>query len=261
MIATSHFIAEKVQNYCWRESKVIHPIVEIKEYQQIHSIQNDTLTLFTHGRLEAGKGLDMIIRVFQRIKKEELKKKKEGILSVIPAQAGIQAWIKERKDDIELTGLDSRLHGSDENRINLIIFGTGSLESELRKQGIDVRPFDRESTFPELLTGKYGHILSVYCSEIDGFGIAPLESQMAWFSTVILDRAGARETIVTNVTGVPVWYLVESEDEIFSTICTYMNKKVFPKKMSNVNFYHHKDYFSLSRLSSDLLSVINKTED
>ena len=33
----------------------------------------------------------MIIRVFQRIKKEELKKKKEGILSVIPAQAGIQA--------------------------------------------------------------------------------------------------------------------------------------------------------------------------
>jgi len=70
---------------------VIHPIVEIKEYQQIHSIQNDTLTLFTHGRLEAEKGLDMIIRVFQRIKKEELKKKKEGILSVIPAQAGIQA--------------------------------------------------------------------------------------------------------------------------------------------------------------------------
>ncbi len=70
---------------------MIHPIVEIKEYQQIHSIQNDTLTLFTHGRLEAGKGLDMIIRVFQRIKKEELKKKKEGILSVIPAQAGIQA--------------------------------------------------------------------------------------------------------------------------------------------------------------------------
>lgn len=70
---------------------MIHPIVEIKEYQQIHSIQNDTLALFTHGRLEAGKGLDMIIRVFQRIKKEELKKKKEGILSVIPAQAGIQA--------------------------------------------------------------------------------------------------------------------------------------------------------------------------
>lgn len=30
MIATSYFIAEKVQNYCGRESKVIHPIIQMK---------------------------------------------------------------------------------------------------------------------------------------------------------------------------------------------------------------------------------------
>ena len=61
--------------------------------------KNDILTLFTHGRLEAGKGLDMIVRVYERIKREEeclndmpsQKEKNEGIASVIPAQAGIQA--------------------------------------------------------------------------------------------------------------------------------------------------------------------------
>ncbi len=221
MIATSHFIAEKVQNYCGRTSKVIHPIIEIPEYAPANNVDSEDITLFTHGRLEAGKGLDMILRVYERLQKDEI------------------------------------IH----NTVNLIVFWTGTLESELRKKGIDIRPFDRETTFPELLTGKYGHILGVYCSEIDGFGMAPLESQMAWFSTIILDRAGARETIVTNVSDEAVWYLVESEDELFSTLCTYMDKKVFPKKMSNVNFYHHKDYFSVSRLSSDLLSIINKTEE
>lgn len=30
MITTSYFIAGKVQNYCGRESKVIHPIIQMK---------------------------------------------------------------------------------------------------------------------------------------------------------------------------------------------------------------------------------------
>lgn len=121
----------------------------------------DTLTLFTHGRLEAGKGIDMIVRVFQRLRE-------------------------------------------DKSNVRLIVFGTGSLESELRKQGIEVQSFERETTFRTLLTGKYGHVVGVYCSEIDGFGMAPLESQIAGFPTIILDRAGARETIVTNVSDEPV---------------------------------------------------------
>ncbi len=220
MIATSHFIAEKVQNYCGRESKVIHPIIEMREYKTSNTVNSDVITLTTHGRLEAGKGLDMVTRVYERLQKDEI------------------------------------IH----NTVNLIVFWTGTLESELRKKGIDIRPFDRETTFSELLSGKYGHVLGVYCSQIDGFGMAPLESQIAGISTVILDSAGARETIVTNLSDEPVGYLVESEEDLFRIISHYVQEKTFPKSVSNVNFSHHRDYFTTERLSSDLLSIINKTE-
>jgi len=115
-------------------------------------------------------------------------------------------------------------------------------------------------TFSELMSTKYGHVLGVYCSQIDGFGMAPLESQVAGISTVILDSAGARETIVTNLSDEPVGYLVDSEEELFRIISRYVQEKTFPKSVSNVNFSHHKDYFTPERLSSDLLSIINKTE-
>lgn len=73
MLATSYFLAEKIQLYCGRESTVIHPIIE--EIQKegngvLTQTQTDSLTLFTHGRLEPGKGIDMIIRVWERLKKE-----------------------------------------------------------------------------------------------------------------------------------------------------------------------------------------------
>jgi glycosyltransferase involved in cell wall biosynthesis len=129
----------------------------------------------------------------------------------------------------------------------------------LREKWIDVRPFDRENTFPELLSGKYGHVLGVYCSQIDAFGMAPLEAQMAGISTVILDSGGARETILTNVSGEPVWYLVQSEEDLFRTISHYVQKKMFPKSLSNVNFFHNRAYYTPERLSSDLLSIIDKT--
>lgn len=240
----------------------------MREYEASNTVKSDIITLTTHGRLEVGKGLDMIVRVYERIKREEeclndmpsQKEKNEGIASVIPAQAGIQAWIDRNTDDTKLAGLDSRLHGSDGNSIRLIIFWTGTLEPELREKGIDVRPFDRETTFRDLLSGEYGHVLWVYCSQIDGFGIAPLESQVAGISTVILDSAGARETIVTNVSDEPVGYLVESEEHLFRIISHYVQEKTFPKSVSNVNFSHHRDYFTTDRLSSDLLSIINKTE-
>jgi glycosyltransferase involved in cell wall biosynthesis len=215
MISTSHFIAEKVQNYCGRESKVIHPIIEMREYGVLHKQNSEHITIFTHGRLEAGKGLDIIVRVFERMKNSGRK-------------------------------------------INLIIFWTGSLASKLKEQGIDVRTFDREKTFFELSSGQYGHVLGVYCSEIDGFGMAPLECQMTGISTVILDRAGARETIVTDVSGEPVWYLVDSEDSLFATVSYYLEHKMFPEQLSIVNFSHQKSYYLPERLSRDLLSVISK---
>lgn len=80
--------------------------------------------------------------------------------------------------------------------------------------GIEVRPFDREHTFRELSTGHYGHVLGVYCSEIDAFGMASLESQMAGLSTVILDRGGASEAILSDDHDEPVGYLVDSEEHL-----------------------------------------------
>ena len=71
MIATSYFIAEKVQEYCGRESKVIHPIIEENYHHFSYTPSGiDQISLFTHGRLEAGKGLDMIVRVLERIQSE-----------------------------------------------------------------------------------------------------------------------------------------------------------------------------------------------
>jgi hypothetical protein len=129
----------------------------------------------------------------------------------------------------------------------------------LREKGVDVRPFDRESTFDSLKSGDYGHVIGVYCSSIDAFGMAPLECQLAGLSTVILDRGGARETMLSSDDDQPVGHLVQSEDELFATIQHYTEYKSFPEVLSNVNFSHKKDYFSPERLSSDLLSVINKT--
>ncbi len=110
-----------------------------------------------------------------------------------------------------------------------------------------------------MFSGKYGHVLGIYCSQIDAFGMAPLEAQAAGISTIILDSGGARETILTNLSDEPVGYLVDSEEELFRTIRDYVKIKSFPKKLSNVNFSHKREYFTPERLSSDIISVIEKT--
>lgn len=115
MIATSYFVAEKIQMYCGREAMVIHPVIEEMQKEGsmvLTQIPDEPLTLFTHGRLEVGKGIDMIIRVWERLKKEN-------------------------------------------NSTNLLIFGTGSLEKELREKDINVQPFDRKNTFRDILSGQY----------------------------------------------------------------------------------------------------------
>lgn len=51
------------------------------------SSNTDTVTLFTHGRLEAGKGIDVLVKTFQRMNNEEMKKMKNGgIVSDSPLQ-------------------------------------------------------------------------------------------------------------------------------------------------------------------------------
>jgi hypothetical protein len=45
--------------------------------------------------------------------------------------------------------------------------------------------------------------------------MASLESQMAGFPTVILDRGGAREAILSDDDDYPVGYLVQSEEELW----------------------------------------------
>ena len=82
MVATSHFVAQKVREYCGRDSVVIHPILSSKYHVLSSKTGTETaphlnteylipdtapITLFTHGRLEAGKGLDMLTRVFDKL--------------------------------------------------------------------------------------------------------------------------------------------------------------------------------------------------
>jgi hypothetical protein len=90
--------------------------------------------------------------------------------------------------------------------------------------------------------------------------MAPLEAQSTGISTLILDRGGARETLLSDVSGEPVARLVDSEEDLYSTLSYFIAHKKFPKDMSIVNFFHTIEYFSPVRLSSDLLSLINKTK-
>ncbi len=48
------------------------------------------------------------------------------------------------------------------------------------------------------MSGTYGHVLGIYCSSIDAFGMASLEAQIVGMSTLILDKGGAGETIVSE---------------------------------------------------------------
>jgi very-short-patch-repair endonuclease len=189
-------------------------------------MQQDAVTLFTHGRLEAGKGLDTLVNIFNKLRITNYK-------------------LRESKGC----------------QIHLIIFWTGSLETQLREEGIDVRPFRGQETFSELSTGKFWHVIGVYCSSIDAFGMASLESQMAGFPTVILDSGGASEAILSDERDEPVGYLVDSEESLFASLSYFAEHKKFPENLSNVNFSHKKDYFSPSRLSSDLLSLMHRIGD
>ena len=88
--------------------------------------------------------------------------------------------------------------------------------------------------------------------------MAPLESQMMGIPTVILDRAGSRETILSTTVNDPVGYLVHNEDELFRSISHFVQFFSLPKCVSSVNFSHPKSYFFRPRLSLDLLNLMQK---
>ncbi len=88
--------------------------------------------------------------------------------------------------------------------------------------------------------------------------MASLEAQVAGMSTLIMDRGGAGETIVSEDDDKLVGRLVHSEEELFAQIQSYLTHKTFQKDLSIVNFSHHRDYFKRERLSHDLLILMSK---
>ncbi len=214
MLATSYCVAERVEEYCRIHATVIHPVVSPPP-ELVFKKNDPLLTLFTHGRLEPGKGVDMVMRIFYRLQKT---------FSHIP--------------------------------MKLVVAGSGSLQETIQSSGVTCVPLKRWETFADLQ--EFGECIGVYCSTIDAFGMAPVETQMANILTFILDSGGARETLVSNVSGDPVGFLVDSEEDLFSNISAYVQKKALPKQVSNVNFLHTKEYFLFPRFSNDLLLFMRK---
>lgn len=70
MIATSHFVSEQLKSYSGRDATVIHPVLD-KAPQQTNKSNSDNdnnrVLLFTHGRLEAGKGIETVISVWKSL--------------------------------------------------------------------------------------------------------------------------------------------------------------------------------------------------
>ncbi len=83
---------------------------------------------------------------------------------------------------------------------------------------------------------------------------------MVGMSTVILDRGGAGETIVSEDDDSLVGHLVDSEEDLLATVRHYIEHKKFQKHLSIVNFSHHRDYFYPTRLPHDLLVLMSKTQ-
>ena len=71
MIVTSHFVGEELKTYSGRDATVIHPVLD-KAPQQINKNNisdndNNRVLLFTHGRLESGKGIETVISVWKSL--------------------------------------------------------------------------------------------------------------------------------------------------------------------------------------------------
>lgn len=74
MIVTSHFVAEQLKIYSGRDATVIHPVLDKAPQQtsksSISDNDNGRVLLFTHGRLEAGKGIETVISVWKALESD-----------------------------------------------------------------------------------------------------------------------------------------------------------------------------------------------
>ncbi len=86
MIVTSHFVGEQLKIYSGRGATVIHPVLPVIPESFVPSSSKESNTgldsrlrgndgdkddkkflLFTHGRLEAGKGIETVISVWKSL--------------------------------------------------------------------------------------------------------------------------------------------------------------------------------------------------
>lgn len=74
MIVTSHFVGEQLKAYSGRDAVVIHPVLgKVPQQPNKNNISggdNSRVLLFTHGRLEPGKGLETIISVWRTLESD-----------------------------------------------------------------------------------------------------------------------------------------------------------------------------------------------
>lgn len=265
LVATSYYVAFCLEKYCWRKAIVIHPVITAidqiqstkdkvqnkgtvpvipakDEAREVESrwkqtISSDTgmdsrvkpeddgkarpVVLFTHGRLEPGKGLDTLVKVWKEVQAQQ---------------------IQNTKDKVQNGG------------IKLLIAWEGSLKDWLIEQWADVISY-HDGVLDEIQKTK-NDILAIYLSTIDAFGMASLEAQIAGLSTIILDRWGARETVLLDSSRHPVAQLIDSESDIATSITYFIQQRALPKRVANVNFCHQRDYFSPSRIDVDIRSLI-----
>jgi glycosyltransferase involved in cell wall biosynthesis len=87
--------------------------------------------------------------------------------------------------------------------------------------------------------------------------MAPLEAQIAGLPVIILDKGGARETVLLDNNHEPMAQLIDSENEIIPAITYFIQQRSLQKRMSNVNFCHQREYFTVSRLDAEIRSLID----
>jgi|GEM_PF-5938286 len=127
-VATSEYTAVCILKYCGRKAVVIHPVVELEQKPQPEKgmvgsesprTHERPLVLFSHGRLEPGKGFDTLVKAWKELNELEQKPQPEK----------------------GMVGVGNPPTHQPSQPINLLIAGEGSLKSWLQEQGATVIPY------------------------------------------------------------------------------------------------------------------------
>ncbi len=82
MIVTSYYTAFCLEKYCGRKATVIHPVIIQNDEQaktkakegvvgSDNSKPSSPVVLFSHGRLEPGKGFDTLVKIWKELNNKE----------------------------------------------------------------------------------------------------------------------------------------------------------------------------------------------